>query len=210
MKKLLVIALMLALCLGCVGARAEEFSYGEYSYILLEDGTAEIIYYSGESETLDIPNTLDGHSVTAIGDEAFSRCDSLTSVTIPDSVTAIGDYAFIWCDSLTSVTIGNSVTVIGKQAFFSCRSLTSVTIPDSVKSIGEEAFAYCDSLTLSVGKGSYAEQYCIKNNLNYHSTLHENHFYLAILIPVLAVIIIITIVIVILVRKRKTVTAEKQ
>ena len=42
-------------------------------------------------------------SVTTIGEEAFSFCDSLTNITIPDSVTTIGDYAFYDCDSLTSV-----------------------------------------------------------------------------------------------------------
>ena len=87
-----------------------------------------------------------GNSVTSIGDYAFYYCDALTSVTIPDSVTSIGDYAFSYCDSLTSVTIGNSVTSIGSYAFYSCDSLTSVTIPDSVTSIGDYAFEYCDSL----------------------------------------------------------------
>ena len=74
--------------------------------------------------------------VTSIGNDAFSDCTSLTSVTIPDSVTSIGNYAFYECSSLTSVTIPNSVISIGNYAFRSCTSLTSVTIPDSVTSIG--------------------------------------------------------------------------
>ena len=85
--------------------------------------------------------------VTRIGDFAFVYCDSLTSVTIPDSVTSIGDFAFVYCDSLTSVTIGDSVTTIGIQAFDGCSSLTSVTIPDSVTTIGDYAFRGCRSLT---------------------------------------------------------------
>ena len=85
--------------------------------------------------------------VTSIGNDAFSDCTSLKSITIGNSVTSIGDWAFYYCDSLTSVTIGNSVTSIGDQAFYYCFSLTSVTIPDSVTSIGESAFSYCRSLT---------------------------------------------------------------
>ena len=85
--------------------------------------------------------------VTSIGSSAFYNCDSLKSVTIPDSVTSIGGYAFGYCSSLTSVTIPNSVTSIGNYAFEDCSSLTSVTIGNSVTSIGEHAFSGCSSLT---------------------------------------------------------------
>ncbi|MDB4500920.1 leucine-rich repeat domain-containing protein [Akkermansiaceae bacterium] len=86
-------------------------------------------------------------SVTSIGNEAFSDCTSLTSITIPDSVTSIGESAFRNCSSLTSITIGNGVTSIGDFAFSDCTSLTSITIPDSVTSIGGSAFIGCSSLT---------------------------------------------------------------
>ena len=87
------------------------------------------------------------YSVTSIGDQAFYWCNSLTSVTIPDSVTSINSYTFWNCNSLTSITIPNSVTSIGEKAFSNCTSLTSITIPDSVTSIGYSAFSNCTSLT---------------------------------------------------------------
>jgi hypothetical protein len=90
--------------------------------------------------------TFDAH-VTSIGDSAFSECQSLTSITIPDSVTKIGDYAFNYCTSLTNVTIPDSVTKIGDYAFNYSQSLTSVIIPDSVTSIGKDAFWWCIYLT---------------------------------------------------------------
>ena len=89
---------------------------------------------------------FDGN-VTTIGCSAFYGCDSLTSVTIPDSVTTIGYEAFAWCGSLTSVTIPDSVTSIGAAAFYVCSSLTSVTIPNSVTTIGGGAFSCCENLT---------------------------------------------------------------
>ena len=92
-------------------------------------------------QSVTIPN-----SVTSIGDRAFSSCKSLQSVTIPNSVTSIGDRAFYLCESLQSVTIPNSVTSIGDEAFSSCTSHQSVTILNSVTSIGYEAFSSCTSL----------------------------------------------------------------
>ncbi len=64
--------------------------------------------------------------MTSIGDQAFYRCSSLTSITISDSVTSIGEGAFSYCSSLTSATIPNSVTIIWDGAFFACTSLETV------------------------------------------------------------------------------------
>ena len=81
-----------------------------------------------------------------ICDEAFSMCQILQSVTIPDSVTTIGEDAFFGCKYLQSVIIPDLVMTIGEGAFNGCKSLESVTIPDSVTAIGEYAFFGCKSL----------------------------------------------------------------
>ena len=76
---------------------------------------------------VNIPNDPKGW--TSIGNDAFSSCTSLRSVTIGDSVTSIGNGAFSRT-SLGSVIIPDNVTSIGDSAFYSCTSLKSVTIGD--------------------------------------------------------------------------------
>ena len=105
------------------------------------------------------------YSVTSIGEYAFSDCNGLTSVTIPNSVTSIGERAFYSCSGLTSVTIGNSVKSIGEEAFIGCSALTSVTIPNSVTFIGEQAFLGCSGLT-SIKVESGNGKYDSRNNCN--------------------------------------------
>lgn len=99
-----------------------------------------------KSDTIEIPEMINGISVTSIGEHAFSACKSLTSITIPDSVTSIGKSALSSCDSLTSITIPNSVTSIGKNAFKYCDSLKNIEVDD------ENGFPY---------------KYCVENNLPY-------------------------------------------
>ena len=81
--------------------------------------------------------------VSKIGGSAFSSCNGLNSVTIPNSVTSIESRAFKDCNHLTSVTIPNSVVSIGDYAFNNCTSLISAIIPNSVTSIGNYSFSGC-------------------------------------------------------------------
>ena len=102
------------------------------------------------SDSISIPETIDGLSVTSIGSDAFSYT-GLTSVVIPDSVTIIGSRAF-YKTPLTSLTLGSSVSTIGYDAFFQTE-LTSLTIPDSVTSIGSTAFGDTPFKALVIGRG---------------------------------------------------------
>ncbi len=158
-----------------------EVSYSpvtDFKYEILDNGI-RITQYIGSDTEVVIPKFIEEQPVVEIGitdpevdplddygNYAFSGCDNLTSITIPDSVSTIGKSAFVDCDSLTSITIPDSVSTIGESAFKSCDNLTSITIPDSVSTIGDQTFHYCRSLTsitipdgvTAIGKGAF--DYC--------------------------------------------------
>ena len=119
----------------------------EFEFVVKGNGYSVRTIRNKKSTEIEIPRKCQGKLVTAIEERAFVFCESLTSVTIPDSVTVIGNDAFDSCKSLTNVTIPNSVTTIGCSAFYGCKSLTSVTIPDSVTAIRDLVFYGCESLT---------------------------------------------------------------
>ncbi len=89
---------------------------------------------------IEIPNNV----ISMSG--AFVNCQNLTNVTINSGVEKIENSVFYGCSSLTNVTIPNSVTSIGARAFYGCNSLTNLEIPNSVTYIGDGAFEGCDSL----------------------------------------------------------------
>ena len=117
------------------------------TFALKKDGKSYTLTGVGSCTEKNI--VIDMHNglpVTNIADRAFSRCKSLTSITMPNSVTSIGKHAFFSCYNLTSITIPNSVTSIDECAFSWCSNLTSITIPNSVTSIGASVFWGCKKL----------------------------------------------------------------
>ena len=120
---------------------------GKSEIVVIPEGVVTSIGDSAFSKCTTLTSIVIPDGVTGIGDAAFIRCKALTSIEIPDDITSIGDYTFLWCESLTSIKIPSNVTSIGDKAFLWCESLTSIEIPDSVTSIGDSAFGGCESLT---------------------------------------------------------------
>ena len=116
---------------------------GDFSF---KEGT-KIICDSAFSMCNFLTSIIVPNSVTSIGEGAFSGCILLFKIIIPNSVTSIGDLAFMDSNALSHIVISNSVTSIGDGTFYGCNSLTNIVIPDSVTSIGDIAFSGCRSLS---------------------------------------------------------------
>ena len=118
---------------------------------------------------LVIPDTIDGYTVTEIGEsafanqtsiqtvkfpanlkqigaKAFANCTGLTEVTLPDTIVGVGSYAFSGCTTLKKATLNNGRINIVAGMFANCTALSEVVIPDTVENVNIYAFLNCKSL----------------------------------------------------------------
>lgn len=109
---------------GSFTLTSEKFALDGIQYTLwVKEKTAEIVGFDvtdGFTGQVSIPSTVtkDGTSfdVTRIGDFAFSKCENLTSVTIPESISFIGASAFSGC-MLENIFVKNTATHLNERSF---------------------------------------------------------------------------------------------
>ena len=119
---------------------------GVLSWTESENGVTINGFVDGVTMTsLEIPDTLGGKPVVAIGLTAFREKTELESVVIPKGVTMIGAQAFKGCSNLSSVTLPEGLRTIVRKAFYNCTSLKKITIPKSVDDIGDQSLGYDDN-----------------------------------------------------------------
>ena len=123
-----------------------EPSAGAYAVSETEDGSLVITGYTGSARDVSIPASIDGRSVTAIGESAFQGHAEIESVTVPEGVTRIEATAFHGCAALTDVTLPGSLREIGRFAFAECGALREITLPEGLETLDSCAFLNCGSL----------------------------------------------------------------
>lgn len=133
------------------------------------DGKVVTPYAAGALNAAIVSNTYaDGKGVirfekplTIVGQEAFSECVTLKSITLPNSVKQLDGWAFFGCLKMVNITLSNHLTSIGDAAFSGCSALATITIPDSVVSLGETPFFGCSGLTAFYGKFASEDNRCL-------------------------------------------------
>ncbi len=184
MKKLLsiLVSLMLLLTMLPLGAvSVSAGTYGDLSYRIFNGEVTITDCSSTVYGWVFIPDTIEGYPVTAIDDEAFYDCASLTSVTIPSSIKKIGEDAFesiTYAPNFTKVYIQDlaawcaidfdeySDVLSGRALYVDDSKVTELVIPDTVTEISDYAFSGCTSIkTVVIGDsvtdiGEGAFEYC--------------------------------------------------
>ena len=109
------------------------------------------------TESVYIPDYIDGYPVTAIGDYAFQNYGQTVlhmKLRLPSTLKTIGAYAFYECTSLEELDLPNGLESIGTYAFGRCLSLAHIDVPSSVRTLGYNAFYYARGTSyIKIGSG---------------------------------------------------------
>ena len=127
----------------------------------------------------NLKNVVLPEGVIAIPKAYFCDCPALDGVVIPESCTSIGMEAFAECTKLKNIVIPKNVPIIGLHAFWGCTNLKSVTIQSNTLSIGSFAFENCTNLSDVYFSGTEEEWNEIEigecNDELLNATIHFNH-----------------------------------
>ena len=115
---------------GSYGDTAEPIIIWEYK--VEDDGNATITKFRGNASAVAIPETIDGYTVTKIGEDAFADKSSLRTISMPNTIKTIDNNSFSNCENLSNVTLSKSLQNIGYMAFNQCISLKEINLPKTL------------------------------------------------------------------------------
>lgn len=127
---------------------------GDFTYCLLNDGTAVISAYKGKSDILNIPEQIDNHIVVGVENKAFYE-SKMKEIIFPDTLEAVGNFAAMYCTELEKVTFGENIKIIGVSAFESRGNnsnetgdgkLKEIIFKNAPQTIRQKAFQFSDKL----------------------------------------------------------------
>ena len=116
MKKSFFIVLSLILLVFCysIPVHADETDTKKYSagnfYYHVHEGYVSICGYIGDDTEIIIPSNIAGSPVSEIESKAFDGCDTIETITIPETVDTLHDDSFLGMTSLKKV-ICNTINV---------------------------------------------------------------------------------------------------
>ena len=161
LSMLLAIVMLVSLCPTTVfaaeeqsqSASAEPQSDGAFTYTVLDDGTLSISGYSGvpmdeaSGIHLQIPDQIDGKTVTQLAEEAFAYNEDIVTILIPETVTVIGNAAFHRCEKLKAVAFSGNEPAFGFTVAEGCAALEKIFALETA-----DISAFCALLVSDLGE----------------------------------------------------------
>jgi hypothetical protein len=82
-------------------------------------------------------------SLTKLGNYAFSHCDNISVINIPNKVKQLPTQCFEYCSNLQTIYLHDEINQLGTYLFWNCSKLNNVHIPTAVTAITGGCFNGC-------------------------------------------------------------------
>ena len=162
---------------GTYGISSSAFSYSKLQTIVIPNSVKVIL-----SEAFNGTPLIDSQSGDIkYADKWIIDCnEKATKVQIKEGTVGIADSAFSFCNNITEIVLPDSLETINDNAFFNCTGLSSIAIPATVKNISLNAIGYIspayaqgynhqqtEGFILNVYSSTAGENYAKINRFNY-------------------------------------------
>lgn len=134
-----------------------KLKYNEYDNALYLGNEKNPYVILIKAKSKDITSCIINDKCKIICENAFTECNKLSSINIPESIIYIGSKAFSKCENLKKAefaSIKNLCTIkfqdresnplsLAKHLYVNKKEVFSISIPTTIKTIGDYAFADC-------------------------------------------------------------------
>ncbi len=112
----------------------------DFKFQLTVEGDARLLAAAGDDGVAVIPDTWEGHPVTAIGGRSFYGKYDIKRVQLPKYLKKVEGHAFAECRFLEQVEFPEGTKSIGDYCFYNCIRLRRVVLPSTLTHMGYGAF----------------------------------------------------------------------
>jgi len=122
--------------------------------------------YDGNEKKVIVPSIYNELDVYEIGNNSFSKNETIEEVVLPTSIGSIGSGVFSFCKNMKTINLDNvkyidtsafaysgieklilnNISEIGMSAFSNCEKLTEIVICGDIKEIKSSTFINCKKL----------------------------------------------------------------
>ena len=162
---------------GTYGISSSAFSYAKLQTITIPESVKVILREAFSGTPLIDHQSGD----VKYADNWIIDCnEKATKVQIKEETVGIADSAFSFCNNITEIVLPDSLETINDNAFFNCTGLSSMVIPTTVKNISLNAIGYIspayaqgynhqqtEGFVLNVYSNTAGENYAKINRFNY-------------------------------------------
>ena len=155
-----ILALMGAGSLSKADNAGQMYTYSAAaSFVCDANGTITAYKGNKNAEQIIVPATINGRTVTGIGNNVFKGCEKVSLIAVPDTLVTIGDRTFENCQSLstlynykkadandTATATDAAGTATAQGVVVPYAEMGVIAIPSNLKKLGTGAFAGCRSI----------------------------------------------------------------